>query len=150
MSAKNEAKLMMFRGVESLLDTNSELISTVSALVTAVAAFKTVIAGILETMRDTDVDLAGIRVDKENSRQSLARMAADIAGFIRAFAAASGNHTLTSEVGYTFSDLMRVRSQQVVPRCRIIRDRGMENLDPLRNYGVTAPKLGAAAGNSEL
>lgn len=141
MNAKQEAKLTMFRGVEQYLDTNSNIISTVAALVTAAAAFKAVVAGIIGTTQLTDASLAGITVDKVNSRQSLSQMAADIAAFIRVYATVNGNNTLKAEVNYPVSKLMRTRDEQVVPRCRIIYDRGVEHLSELKNYGVTAEKL---------
>lgn len=141
MNAKQEAKLTMYRSVEQYLDTNSDIISTIAALITAFAAFKAIIANIIGTMQLTDTSLAGIAVDKGNSRRGLCQMAADIAALIRAYATVSGNNTLKAEVNYTVSKLMRTRDEEVVPRCRIIHDRGAENLSELKNYGVTADKL---------
>ncbi|MBS1794867.1 MAG: carboxypeptidase regulatory-like domain-containing protein [Acidobacteria bacterium] len=141
MNAKHESKFTMYRGVERHLETNSDIIAAVPAVGAAFEAFRAVIAAIVAATRATGVNLSGIAVDKSNSRQTLAQTAADIAGFIRAYATVIGNNTLRAEVNYPVSKIVRIRDEQVVPRCQIIHDRGAENLRELESYGVTQSRL---------
>lgn len=141
MNAKQEAKLTMYRGVEQHLNTNSDIISTVAALVTAFNAFKAAIANIVNTTQLASVNLAGITVDKGNSKQNLARATADTAAIISAYASATGNPTLKAEVNYSYSKLIRLRDEMLAPICRIIHTRGTENSGAIKNYGITAEKL---------
>lgn len=131
----------MAKGVEQHLDTNSAITAAVPALVTAVSEFKAIIAGIVSTAQLKDVNLAGIAVDKTVSKQTLAQKTADIAGFIYAFAAATGNNTLQQEVNYNLSKLLKTRDEQLAPRCQIIHDKGIEFKAELTDYGITAPTL---------
>ena len=141
MNAQQTAKITMYRTTEQIQDTNASIIATVPALVALVAAFKTIIVSILETTQLTDVNLTGITADKGNAKQHLARTTSDFADIISAFASATKNATLKQEVNYSYYKLTRLRDESLVPVCRIIYTRADENLDALRDYGITPQKL---------
>ncbi len=131
----------MQRAVEQHLDANTTTISTVPAFQTAYTALKahngeiTSAAGIQETPR------TGIARDKRTSKRDLCDTTLRISKPTRAFAAATGNDTLRAEVDYAFSDLNRLRDDQIAPRCQIIHDRALENRAALADYGITNEML---------
>lgn len=141
MNARQEAKLMMYRAVEKHCDDNSSIISAVLAFQTAFNSFKTKIADIVSTTQLKDLSLAGITADKGNSKQTLAQIAADIAGFIYAYASITDNNALKQEVNFNVSKLIQTRDDQLAPRCQNIHAKGVANLDALKDYGVTTAKL---------
>ncbi len=141
MNAKDEAKFSMFRGLEQHFDANPSIVSTIAALVTAVAAFKAIIAAIINAEQLTSVSLAGITVEKSNSKLTLAQLAADIAAIIVAYAVATNNPTLEAEVSYPITKLKRLRDEQLAPVCQIIHARALENKDALVDYGITTAKI---------
>jgi len=141
MNAQQTAKLTMARTTEQIQDTNAGIAAAVPALVTLVAAFKAIIVSIGGTAQLTDVNLTGIADDKGNAKNHLAQMASDFADIIKSFASATKNATLKQEVNYSYTKLSKMRDEALAPVCRIIHDRAQENLDALRDYGITTQKL---------
>lgn len=143
MNAQQKAKLTMSRTIEQILNDNTSIIAAVPALVSLVVVFKGVIASILTATQLADVNLTGIAADKGNAKNYLALIASDFADIIGSFASANKNATLKQEVKYSLSKLWRMRDEALAPVCRIIHDRAAENLDALRDYGITPQKLAA-------
>ena len=143
MNAQQQAKLTMSRTTEQILDDNASIIAAVPALVSLIVLVKSVIASILTATQLADVNLTGIAADKGNAKNHLAFTASDFADIIGSFASATKNATLKQEVNYSYSKLWRMRDEALAPVCRIIHDRAAENLDALRDYGITPQKLSA-------
>lgn len=143
MNAQQEAKLTMSRTTEQILDDNASIVAAVPALVSLIILFKGVIVSILNTAQLADVNLTGIAQDKGSAKSHLAFTASDFADIIGSFASATKNATLKQEINYSHSKLLRMRDEALAPVCRIIHDRAEENLDALRDYGITPQKLAA-------
>lgn len=143
MNAQQEAKLTMSRTTEQILDDNANIVAAVPALVSLIILFKGVIVSILNTAQLADVNLTGIAQDKGSAKSHLAFTASDFADIIGSFASATKNATLKQEINYSHSKLLRMRDEALAPVCRIIHDRAEENLDALRDYGITPQKLTA-------
>ncbi|MCD9186792.1 MAG: carboxypeptidase-like regulatory domain-containing protein [Pyrinomonadaceae bacterium] len=141
MNIRQEARLTMFRTTEQILDDNASIVAAVPALVSLIIVFKSVIASILNTTQLADVNLTGIAADKASAKNSLALTASDFADIIGSFASATKNATLKAEVKYSLSKLSKMRDEALAPVCRIIHDRAAENIDALRDYGITPQKL---------
>lgn len=141
MNAQQEAKLTMSRTTEQILDDNASIVAAVPALVTLIVVFKGVIAAILNASQLAGVNLTGIAADKGSAKNHLALMASDFADIIKSFASATKNATLKQEVNYSYTKLSKMRDEALAPVCRIIHDRAQENLDALRDYGITTQKL---------
>ena len=141
MNAQHTAKLTMYRTTEQIQDMNASIVAAVPALVTLITAFKAIIVSILETSELTNVNLSGIAADKGNAKDNLARTASDFADIIAAFASATKNSALKQEVNYSYYKLAKMRDESLAPVCRIIYNRAEENLDALRDYGITTQKL---------
>jgi len=143
MNAQQEAKLTMSRTTEQILDDNANIVAAVPALVSLIVLFKGVIASILNAAQLADVNLTGIAEDKGSAKTHLALTASDFADIIGSFASTAKNATLKQEVNYSYSKLERMRDEALAPVCRIIHDRAQENLDALRDFGITPQKLAA-------
>lgn len=143
MNAQQEAKLTMSRTTEQILDDNASIVAAVPALVSLIVLFKSLIASILNAAQLADVNLTGIAEDKGSAKTHLALTASDFADIIGSFASAAKNATLKQEVNYSYSKLERMRDEALAPVCRIIHDRAQENLDALRDFGITPQKLAA-------
>jgi Carboxypeptidase regulatory-like domain len=141
MNATQEAKLNMFRATQKHCNENPAIVATIKAFQTAAGAFNTTIAGIVATAQQEDLVTKGITIDKTEARKTLCRLAADIAAPIVAYAAATKNNKLLSEVNFTHSDLIRTKDDQLAPRCQNIYDAAKANEGALKDYGITATTL---------
>jgi hypothetical protein len=141
MNAKQEAKLKMYRATEKHCDDNATIISSLLAFQSAFTNYKAKIASIISITQQTDLVLTGIATDKSDAKQTLCQIAADIASLIFAYADANKNNTLKQEVNFNLSKLVRTRDDQLAPRCQNIHDKGLANVDALKNFGVDEDKL---------
>jgi Carboxypeptidase regulatory-like domain len=141
MNAQSEAKLTMYQSVEDHCDDNSDIISANIAFQTAFTNFKTKVATIVNTAQQADLALTGFAAGKKTTKQELCGMTADIAAIIYAFADATGNDELKGEVNYSLTDLLRLKDSLLAPRCQNIHDKGFENKEALKDYGITAAIL---------
>ncbi len=141
MNANQEAKLKMYRALQTLCGANTSIINTNPAFLTAYNQFVANIAAIISRVQSDGVPLTGITVDKNVVKQNLCEKAAAIAGIVFAYASTVGNNTLKAEVDYTISALSRLREDALAPRCQSIHDIAEEILDVLEDYGVTSAML---------
>ena len=143
MNNRQEAKLTMYRAVETHCSDNASLIAAVPAFQTAFNEFKTKIAEILSVEQLRGASLAGITAGKSNLKQTLCRQTADTAGIIYAFASATGNETLKAESNLSYSKLLQTRDDELAPRCQNIHARATEHKTQLADYGITTASLTA-------
>jgi len=141
MNAKQSAKLNMYRAAEKHVDDNASIIAANPAFQTAFNKFKPNITAVAGTAQQKSAALTGIAADKSNSKQTLCRLAADIAGVIYAYTAANANNTLKDEMNLSVSKLQRTRDEELAPRCQNIHDKGTANLAALADFGITAAIL---------
>jgi hypothetical protein len=141
MNAQTEAKLTMFQAVADHCEENSGIFAENVAFLTAYNNFKAKLAVIISMAQQADLALTGLAAGKKTSKQELCSLAADIAGIIYAFADATANDALKGEVDYTLSDLLKMKDSLLAPRCQNIHDRGFENKEVLKDYGITTAML---------
>ena len=143
MNAKQDAKLSMYRAIAAYCDENTTIISTNAAFLAAFGDFKANIADINVAAQQEAAVITGITIDKNQSKQTLCNLTTEMAAMIYAYAATVGNNTLKMEVDFPVSALMKLRDDQLVPRCQNVRETGEANLAALADYGVTAANLQA-------
>lgn len=141
MNALQEATLNMQRAVEQHLDANTTIIAAVPAFVTAFNKVKGFNAQIADAAGAQETPRTGIAKDKGTSKSTLAETVLIVAKPTRAFAVDTDNNQLREEVNYTFNKLMRLRDDQIAPRCQVIHDLAATNLAALAPYGITPEKL---------
>jgi hypothetical protein len=143
MDARQKAKFNMRRAVEQHLDENTEIIAAVPAFPTALGKLKTfntriaAAAGLQETPR------TGVAKDKQTRKDELIENALKVIKPARAHASEVGDNTLRDEVDYAFTDLNRLRDEQLAPRCQVIHDRAAALLEEMKAFGLTSAKLAA-------
>ena len=141
MNAKQESQFSMFRAVESHLDGNPEIVATAPAFQTSFIHFKTKIVAIAEAMQKEDLVTKGITVNKSETKKELCKFASDVAGPIFAYASSTNNSQLQKEVGFSYSKLLQTKDDGLAPRVKNIHAAGIENLENLAPYGITAQTL---------
>lgn len=141
MNALQEATLNMQRAVEQHLDANIPIIETVRAFSTAFDRFKGFNTQIIPAVGAQETPRTGFATDKRTSKTQLCNATLIISKPMRAFATDTGDNALFDEVDYAFTELNRLRDDQIAPRCQIIHDRALANLPALGDYGITAEKL---------
>jgi hypothetical protein len=141
MNARQKAKSDMCQVVAQVCDENSAFIGEIAAFQNAVNKFKTLFAQLLETEQIRSMPLTGITADKGADRVNLCKLAANIAGYIYAYASVSRNETLKAEINYSHSKLLLMREDQLVATCQNIHALGTTNNGELKGYGVTDAKL---------
>ena len=141
MTAKQEAKLNMYHAVVTFCDDNTAIVTTVPAFETALTAAKTKLAAIVTTAQLEAQVIAGIAMDKEQLRSNLCQQARDMASVVFAYASSINNNELKEQVNFSFTDLRRLRDDQLAPVAQNIYNAANDNLVALATYGITAPIL---------
>lgn len=150
MTAKQNAKLNMYRTIESHLADNESIIAVNPAFQTAFNKLKTNNTNIRTTAQSKSAKTTGIAADKSKSKQTLCKLTATLAGAVFAYAAANGDETLKQEMNLPVSKLARTRDEALVPRCQNIQDKAQTNIAALADYGIKKEQLTAlqtAIGN---
>lgn len=141
MTAKQEAKLNMFRATQKHCTDNPTIIEKIPAFQKAVTTLNVTISSIITTAQQEDLITKGITIDKAEAKKSLCQLAADVAAPITAYASATSNNKLLKEVNYNHSDLIRTKDDQLAPRCQNIFDAAKANLSELAAYGISPATL---------
>ena len=141
MNARQEAKFTMYKAVERHCNDNTGIVEGVIAFQAALTDFRSTIIEIAGTEQLTVSPIEGITIDKSNSKQALAQLTSDIAGFIYAYATVENDQTLKEEANFNYTKLVQTRDDALIPRCQNIHDRALSNLRNLNDYGVSAAKL---------
>lgn len=141
MTAKQEAKLNMFRATQKHCNDNPAIVASVPAFDNATKALNTKIAAIIATAQQEDLITKGITVDKAEAKKILCQLTIDTAAPISAYAAANGNNKLMKEVDFTYTELFRTKDDQLAPRCKNIHDAANTNLAALTAYGITTTTI---------
>jgi hypothetical protein len=143
MKAVLENKLSMYVSVNSNLDQFQNVWQGVPAFVTAVAALRTRIDAINSLEQSRNGGSKGATTMKQAARQAMAIAALEVAGAVRAFAAATGDAELEARVSFTSSDILHGRDTEAKTICQGIHDDANANVAALANYGVVANDLTA-------
>ena len=141
MNALQEATINMQRAVEQHLDANTTIIAAVPAFVTEFDKVKGFNVQISGEVGGQEAPRTGIAKDKRTTKKELCDTTLGIAKPTRAFATNIGDNTLRDEVNCSFTELNRLRDDQLAPRCQIIHDRANANRAALADYGITNEKL---------
>jgi hypothetical protein len=143
MDSLQVTRLNMYRAVETLCGDNAEIVASIPAFQIAFDDFKAKIAEIIAAEQQKSAVLTGIAADKAQSKQSLCRQTANIAGAIFAFASTTSNNELKQQMNVSFSKLLKMKDIQLTARCRNIHDAGAANIDALADYGIKPALLSA-------
>jgi uncharacterized coiled-coil protein SlyX len=140
---RQETKLNMFHVVIVLCDGKITIVNTNVAFKDSFTDFKAIVAQIDGNVQRAGEKRTGFAVDKKNSAGILCENASTVGGYLRAFAAKTGNNALKDAVDYSESDLSHLKDGELAPVCQQIHDRAVENKDALAPYNVTTAKLAA-------
>ena len=143
MDAKQEAKLNMYRSTQKHCTDNNSIVATLPAFGKILDSFNANISAILALTQQEDLATKGITLDKAAAKRLLCQLAADIAAPIFAFASTNGDNKLKQEVKFTAAELLKTKDDVLGPRCQNIKDKGTENVDALKPWGITAASLEA-------
>ncbi len=143
MNSLQEAKLNMYRAVETHCGDNAAVAASIPAFQAAFNDFKAKIAEIVAADQQHNAILTGITVDKGQLKQALCEQAATVAGAIYAFASVTQNNELKQQVNVSLSKLLKTSDNKLAARCRIIHEAGAANIDELADYGIKPALLTA-------
>lgn len=141
MEARQEAKLSMFRAIEKLGDTNPAILNLAPAFKTTFSILKSKITLINSAVQQASLVTKGIAIDKNETKQSLCRTAADTAAMITALASATSNSILKQQVNFSYSALLLTKDDALAPKILNIHALAVANLTALAPYGITAAML---------
>ena len=143
MTKKQENKLKMYFAVKAFFDANSEILGTLPNYTNFLAAFIAAIAYLEKANEQELINNTGIR-DKLNAlKLELVNEAYDLSQKLKAYATFTKNYELIKEVSYTKSELKRVRLTKLKEVVAGLHSRGLEHLEHLAPYGITAELLAA-------
>ena len=141
MNAKIENRLSMYRTVISVCDKVTAKIQTVPALWTNYQEFRDLVSELDEIVQLQMIQIGGITVDKQESRDALITIMQNVSVIIKAYAANVGNSELYTAAHYTPSSLLRMRDEAVYEAAEILYDLTDVNAAELPPYGYTPALL---------
>ena len=142
MNARQESKLSMYNAVLTHIEANSAITATVPAFETAATSLRTIYNNIIVAAKQEAQAIAGVTINKTETRNLLCSEAANIAAAVYAFAMAEGDNELKEQVNFPISKLQQIKDELIVPDCNIIHQKATQFLASLTAYGITSVKLG--------
>lgn len=141
MTSRQESKLNMYNATATFLVDNAAITATLPAFPAAVTALNNQIASI-EAAAQTEAEvISGITVNKNDLKKSLAQLATTNAAALFAFASASGDAVLKEKARYSYSDLYKLKDDELSIICQNLHAEENAVLASLAPYGVTAATL---------
>jgi hypothetical protein len=150
MTAKDEARLSMYRTVIQFCNNNLTIINANAAFVAVLALITSKVSTLLTNETAARKQTKGVAQDKGTQRATLCLNAFDIAATVFAYASEVNNLTLQQLVKFTLTDLEKTKDELLVPTCNNIKKAATDNLAALATYGITAPTLTAFQNNIDL
>lgn len=137
MTKVEEAKLNMYSAVLQHGLANDATVKSVPAFSTVFDAVKANISAIISTSQQEEKVTKGVTMGKTEDKKSLTGLSGDIAALVFAFATNTKNLPLQQEVNFSVSDLLRSKDELLIPRCQNIHKAASQNLDAMKDYGLT-------------
>lgn len=141
MNANQKAKVNMVKTIVEYCDENTAIIAAVAAFVSALSQVKAKLAVLDENEQFTAVPITGIAADKNDRRKTMTGFGFDVSEMLYAYASSTDNKTLKAEVDYPMSAFTRMRDSEIAVVCRTIYDRGVENVDAAKDFGINTDLL---------
>lgn len=141
MDARQEAKLSMYNAVLTHIEANTTITATVPAFATVATSLRTVYNNIITAAQQEAEAIAGVTMDKAETRNLLCTEAANIAAAVYAYATSQGDNELKEQVNLSFTKLQKTKDELLVPTCNIIHQKATLSLASLTAYGITSTKL---------
>lgn len=141
MTSKQESKLNMYDAVITFAGADPTITAPVPAFGVAFTAFGDKVQSIKDNAQAEADVITGIAMDKSQFRKDLSQVAADVAAALFAFASTTNNNELRQKANFSFSDLLRLKDEELAPVALNIHDAATTNLASLATYGITPAKL---------
>lgn len=143
MTAREEAKLSMYRAVSQHCSLNAAIVNTNLAFKSSNTTLDAKIATLLTSETSVQKQTKGVAQDKGTLRATLVLTAFETAAQVSAFATKTKNDTLKQIVNFSMTDLERIKDDLLIPTCNNIKKAANDNLANLADYGVTVASLTA-------
>lgn len=138
MTSRNEAKLSMYNAVLNFCDENSATIATLTAFPTVLTAFANKVEAI-EDMGQLEAQvISGVTINKADLKKTLSQTASTNAAALFAFATAENDVVLKEKARYSYSDIFRLKDEELTLVVQNIIDQVNANVASLAGYGITA------------
>jgi hypothetical protein len=143
MNKKDEARLGMVDTTIAFLTTNATTVATVPAFDALFTTLKTMRTDLEPWLMAAAKSTKGKTDTKTSLKELLCEEASDLAATVKSYAVSTGNLDLRALVDYSFSDLMRLKDEDLAPACKNIHDAVNNNIAALAAYNITPATLTA-------
>jgi hypothetical protein len=138
MNSKQNVKLKMYIAVRDFLTKFLSIVSVLPNFEKYFTALKNAITSIQSSSEHQELDNSGTTSSKNDLKKTLARLAADTARKLVAYASSIKNIVLETEINYSESELIKMTDIKLINAAKLIYSRAQENLTVLEPYFVTA------------
>ncbi len=136
MNVKQEAKLNAYNTVEDYCTERNAIVATSPAFQAIFNTFRAKKSALVTSFELEAQAIKGIAMDKKQAKQLLATQFADVAALVYAFGFNAKNNTLKEAVNFSYTDLNRMKDDEITKVCANIRKAAWDNLVALADYGV--------------
>lgn len=143
MDARMESKLSMYNAVLTHIEANPAITATVPAFATVATTLRTLYNNIVDAAQQEAQIIAGVSINKAETKINLCTEAASIAAAVYAWATSQSNYELKEQMNYSVSRLQQTKDELLVPVCNNIFSSANTNAAALAPYGITAARVTA-------
>lgn len=141
MNQRQDAKLNMLMGLRDYLNQNSPIVATIPNLNGLLIVLQNLINQIQSASLLQNMNKSGVRINKNELRQNLVIVGADVSRRIAAYATMINNDTLLNEVQFSDYELNRLADIRLKETVQVIYDRGLAYVTNVANYGLNNQML---------
>lgn len=136
MNQKQENILSMWGAVNDILTANEAIWNTIGECANTVALFRDIRANFAPEAKKQESLSKGSAASKAQLRINVTGTALQMAANLQVFARRTGNKELEANVALAFSDLNRLRDQELPVKVRNILDAAGKYLGELKDYAI--------------
>lgn len=137
MNRRQENKIRSFQNTKGVLDNNTEAYQEYPAVVQGVSNFNTNLAEILKIGTQASTDTTGITQAKTKAKDTMATLATEMSGSLKALAFDKQDVQLEAAVDFSYSDIRYASDIDALQSANVIYAEIENNLPDLANYMVS-------------
>lgn len=145
MNTPQENKLTMYLVVRDFLAANAAITATLPAFAAGVTRFNSELGQLQALALGSNAETKGLTADKAAKKDTMARLAGDMASLIRAYALVTGDKVLEAAVSTGYWEIGHARDAEAPDLAERIQQQAASHASALTDYGITAAGITALA-----
>jgi hypothetical protein len=135
----------MYVVVRNFLAANATLTATLPTFAAGVTRFNAELSALQALALGSNAETKGLTADKAAKKDTMARLAGDMASLLKAYALVTGDKVLEAAVFNGYWEIGHARDTEVPDLADRVRQQGADRASALSDYGITTARITALA-----